>query len=71
MASDFIEKVSFRKDLKIIFMTVKKAFVTQEGITAEGMTTAEDYGDYLLHGKKISQEEYDKGQALAREILRG
>lgn len=67
----YIEKVSFRNDLKIIFMTVKKAFVTQEGITAEGMATAEDYGDYLLHGKKISQEEYDNGQALAREILQG
>lgn len=67
----YIEKVSLLNDLKILFMTVKKAFVTQEGITAEGMATAEDYGDYLLHSQKISQEEYDSGQALAREILRG
>lgn len=52
-------------------MTVKKAFVTQEGITAEGMATAEDYGDDLLHAGKIDRETYDAGQALAREILRG
>lgn len=67
----YMEKISFRNDLSILLMTVKKAFVTQEGITAEGMATAEDYGDYLLRGKKISQEAYDKGQALAGEILRG
>ena len=67
----YIEKVSFRNDLRIILMTVKKAFVTQEGITAEGMATAEDYGDDLLHAGKIDRETYDAGQALAREILRG
>lgn len=67
----YIEKVSFRNDLRIILMTLRKAFVTQEGISAEGMATAEDFGDYLLHRGRIGQEEYDRGQELAREILKG
>ena len=67
----YIEKVSFSNDLRIVLMTVRKAFVTQEGISAEGMATAEDLGDYLLHSGRVSREEYDRKQALAREILEG
>lgn len=44
----YIEKVSLKEDLKIIFATVKKAFIKQEGITQDDMATAEDFGDYLL-----------------------
>ena len=66
----YIEKVSFRNDIRIILMTVRKAFVTQEGIAAEGMATAEDFGDYLLHRGRVSREEYEGKQELAREILR-
>ena len=42
---------SFRRDLKILFKTVEKAFIKQEGITEEGSVTAADYGDYLLPNK--------------------
>lgn len=35
----YIEKVSFLKDLRIIFSTVKKAFIKQEGITQDDMAT--------------------------------
>ena len=33
------------------------------------MVTAEDYGDYLLHNGKVSQEEYDEKQEEARRLL--
>ena len=44
----YIEKVSFLGDMKIIFQTVMKAFIKQEGITDGDMATAYDYGDWLL-----------------------
>ena len=45
---EYIEKCGFFEDIRIIFLTVKKAFIKQEGITQDDMATAEDYGDYLL-----------------------
>lgn len=51
----YIEKVSLKEDLKIIFETVKKAFIKQEGITQDDMATAEDYGDYLLRTEKVDK----------------
>lgn len=65
----YIKKVSFVEDVRIIFSTVKKAFIRQEGITQEDMATAEDFGDYLLRTNKISQELYDRKQADAKSIL--
>lgn len=67
---DYIEHVSFGRDLKILFKTVEKAFIKQEGITEEGNVTAADYGDYLLSTKRISKEEYDKKLKEAKEILK-
>ena len=68
---EYIEYVSFGRDLKILFKTVEKAFIKQEGITEEGNVTAADYGDYLLKTKQISNEEYDKKQDEAKELLKG
>ena len=68
---EYIEHVSFGRDLKILFITVEKAFIKQEGITEEGSVTAADYGDYLLQTKQISKEEYDKKQNEAKELLKG
>ena len=68
---DYINHVSFWRDLKILFKTVEKAFIKQEGITEEGSVTAADYGDYLLQTKQITREEYDKKQNEAKEILKG
>ena len=65
----YIEKVSLVEDIKIIFKTVEKAFVKQEGITEEDMATAEDFGDYLLKNEKITSEEYDRKQLEAKKIL--
>lgn len=33
------------------------------------MATAEDFGDYLLRTGKISQEEYQDKQRIAKQIL--
>ena len=68
---EYIKHVSFGRDLKILFKTVEKAFIKQEGITEEGSVTAADYGDYLLQTKQITKEEYDKKQNEAKEILKG
>lgn len=67
----YINKVSFKGDLKIIFDTVMKAFIRQEGITQDDMATAEDFGDYLLRTEKVDPKEYKDKQYIAKEILNG
>lgn len=65
----YIDKVSLLGDIKIIFDTVKKAFIKQEGITQDDMATAEDFGDYLLRTGEIDKKEYDLKQNMAKEVL--
>lgn len=65
----YISHISMWRDLKILFQTVEKAFVKREGITGEGMATAEDLGDYLLKNGKISFDEYSEKQNIAEDIL--
>ena len=67
----YIQNVSFAGDVKIIFDTVKKAFIKQEGITQDNMATAEDFGDYLLRTGKVDVDIYKENQAKAKEILSG
>lgn len=67
----YIQKVSFKEDLRIIFATVKKAFIKQEGITQDDMATAEDLGDYLLRTEKVDKSEYEEKQHIAKRILNG
>lgn len=67
----YIENISFLRDLKIILMTVLKAFIKREGITEENMATAEDFGDYLLRSHCVSKEVYDEKQELAKRIIEG
>lgn len=47
-----------------------KAFVKQEGITDGDMTTAYDYGDWLLKESKVSKEEYLEKQEEAKKLLK-
>ncbi|HYE09811.1 MAG TPA: sugar transferase [Patescibacteria group bacterium] len=54
---EYINRIIFLADIKIIFMTIAKVF-RRDGVRAEGMDTAEDFGDYLLREKKISEDEY-------------
>lgn len=66
----YVEKISFIGDVKIILNTVKTAIVKQEGITEEGMDTAEDFGDYLLRIGEVSQQEYEERQEEAKVLLK-
>ena len=65
---EYIRKITFWGDVKIILMTVKK-FLGREDISAEGMDTAEDLGDYLLRIGAIDQKNYDQGQSEAKELV--
>lgn len=64
----YIENITFLGDVKIILKTVQKVFV-REGISAEGMDTAEDFGDYLVGAGKVTREEYQDRQEEALTLL--
>ncbi|HYF83406.1 MAG TPA: sugar transferase [Clostridia bacterium] len=55
---EYITHITFLNDWKIIFMTVAKVF-RRDGISAEGMDTGEDFGDYLLRIGKIDENIYN------------
>lgn len=65
---EYIEKMSFFFDLKILFMTVFKVF-KREDIAAENHDTVDDFGDCLLREGKIEKEEYDRKQKEALALL--
>lgn len=68
---EYISKISFLEDVRIVFHTVIKALIRQEGITEQDSLTAEDYGDYLLRLGRISRETYDRKQEEAVKLLSG
>lgn len=43
----YVENVSFRLDVKIIFQTVFKAFIRQEGISSATSVTMDDFAEYM------------------------
>lgn len=65
---EYIEKITFWGDVKIVLLTVKK-FLCREDISAEGMETAEDFGDYLLRTGEVTQQDYDQLQEESRQLL--
>ncbi|GAA0676550.1 sugar transferase [Clostridium cadaveris] len=65
----YIEKITFLGDVKIILQTVKKAFITQEGINREGTVSDMNFGDYLLQKGEVTKEEYDRKQTEAKQLL--
>lgn len=67
----YIQNISLFEDIRIIFKTVEKAFIKQEGITEEDMATAEDFGDYLRRTEKVNEDEYFMKQNQAKNILNG
>ena len=66
---EYVDHISFWNDVKIIFGTIKSVFA-KEGISAEGMETAEDFGDYLLRCGKISDETYQEMKKNAEQIVK-
>lgn len=65
---EYIQEISFINDLKIILLTLKQVII-RDGISAEGMETAEDYGDYLLRKKLISEVKYSECIKESKKIV--
>ncbi len=65
---EYIQNITFTGDMKIILGTVAKVF-KREGIGADGMDTAEDFGDYLLKEKKVSSDQYMYHVERSRQML--
>ena len=65
---EYLENISLRYDIKIVFMTVM-CVLKKSDISAEGMETAEDYGDYLLRIGTIDKEVYSEKQEEASRAL--
>ena len=63
----YIEKISFREDMRIIWQTVRKVF--GKGESEEELDVTDDYGDALLKEAKISREKYDALQAYAKNLI--
>ena len=66
---EYIKNITFIGDIKIILLTVWRAFVKQDGISQEGMDTAEDLGDWLLRTGKVTEEEYNTKQQKSKEMI--
>ena len=64
----YIRRITFWGDVKIVLLTVKKVFC-REDISADGMDTAEDLGDYLHRTGKVSEAEYQALQGESRKLL--
>ena len=67
---EYIKKISFLNDLKLVWLTFKKVFVRSD-ITESGeeIDLTDDYGDYLLKTGKVTEAKYDALQAQARNII--
>ena len=65
----YIERITLLGDLKILLKTALKV-VVREGITEDGMATAMDLGDYLMSEGQIEQDEYNRRQREAKELLK-
>lgn len=65
---EYIKKITFIGDLKIILKTVYKVF-KREGISEEGMATAEDLGEYLLRVGNVAQYQFEQKQTEAKKLL--
>ena len=66
----YIENITFLNDLKLVWLTFKKVFV-RNNITesSDEIDVTLDYGDALLKAGRISRDEYEHNQAVARKIL--
>ena len=65
----YCKKISFWKDVKIVFSSIGKAFIKKENIDREGFATDEDYGDYLFRTNKITKNDFDYAVKRSGEML--
>lgn len=69
---EYVRKITFWGDVKIVVDTVKQVFFKHKGIEGSDMDEVEitdDFGDYLLKAGRVSQEEYEEKREEARELL--
>lgn len=66
---EYVKNITFWKDLKIIFMTAIKV-LKRSDIEREGTASDIDYGDWLLHNGKITEEKYREKQIEAKELAK-
>ena len=66
---EYIKKITFWGDVKIILTTINKAFIKRADITEADCDTATDLADYLLAQGRITREEYDRGQVEAKKLI--
>lgn len=66
---EYISRITFWGDVKILLRTVVSV-LKKEGINEDGMATAADLGDYLLHIGRIDELTYTEGQEKAIELTR-
>ena len=65
---EYVEKISFWFDIKILFKTVGYVF-KRKGVNKEGTVSNEFHGDYLLRTGQISEEYYAEKIALAKSMI--
>lgn len=66
---EYVSRITFLGDVKILLKTIVGVF-KRDGISEEGMDTAEDLGDYLLRKGVVSREEYERRQIEAKRLWR-
>lgn len=64
----YIKKITFLKDLVIVFKTFVKVFSSKD-VSPVGSPIGESYGDWLLKEGKITKEEYDEKIALSERLI--
>ena len=65
----YIKKITFFRDIKIIFRTVGKVFCRSDTVR-EGTVSDMDFGDWLMVEGKVAKEKYEEKQAEAKELLK-
>ncbi len=67
---EYQQKVTFWGDIKIIFMTIGVLFKSDSATSGAGQTQRDYYYDkYLLRTNRITQEQYDLGNARAKQLI--
>ena len=57
---EYCNHISFFQDVKLVFQTIFKSFVSKENVNRDGFATDEDYGDYLLRAGKVDINYYSE-----------
>ena len=65
----YIKRITLFGDIKILFQTVFKV-LKRSDVVRDGTVSDMDYGDWLLQENVITQEDYNKKQEEAKELLK-